>query len=121
MKPVNLLLAILILAVTAQADESLPLRPDGSLQAWLTNGPFEIRTVGFGDLSDDAPLDEERAAPRSREEERNPGLAEEKSPWLYLSARDDGFTDLNAWYGWKKIDRFHRWLSYFQMTENCKQ
>jgi len=103
MKPVNLLLAILILAVTAQADESLPLRPDGSLQAWLTNGPFEIRTVGFGDLSDDAPLDEERAAPRSREEERNPGLAEEKSPWLYLSARDDGFTDLNAWYGWKTL------------------
>jgi len=23
--------------------------------------------------------------------------------------------------GEKKIDRFHRWLSYFQMTENCKQ
>ncbi len=103
MRRLILCLALIPLAAAAQRADTLPLRQDGSIQAWLTNGPFEIRTVGFGDLSDDAPLDEEQAAPRSGSREENTGLEEGVSPWLYLSARDNGFTDLNPFYGWKTL------------------
>ncbi len=103
MRRLILCLALIPLAAAAQRAETLPLSVDGSLQAWLTNGPFEIRTVGFGDLSDDAPLDEVQVAPQSGGRVRNSGLAEGESPWLYLSTRDNGFTDLNPFYGWKTL------------------
>ncbi|MGE5499135.1 MAG: hypothetical protein ACM3Q2_13725, partial [Syntrophothermus sp.] len=43
--------------------ESMPLRDDGSVPVWLTNGPFEIETTGFGDMSVRSAIDETNSAP----------------------------------------------------------
>ncbi len=95
------LLLILLLSAAGRGGESLPLRPDGTIPLWLTNGPFEIRTVGFGDLSDEAALAEPGLSPRPGEMSANAAAPAGSSPWLYLAPLQNGFTDLQPWYGWK--------------------
>ncbi|HPR87520.1 MAG TPA: hypothetical protein PL181_05815 [bacterium] len=88
-------------AAPLAAGAALTLRPDGTLPLWLSNGPFEIRTTGFGDLSDAAPLAEKGLAPRSGRMESNPVATGGESPWLYLAPDAGGYADFHPWYGWK--------------------
>ncbi|HOT98768.1 MAG TPA: hypothetical protein PLG50_02640 [bacterium] len=94
---------LFLLSAAALSAEPLPLRPDGTVPLWLTNGPFEIRTIGFGDLSDEAPLPEDGLAPRNGEVQNNPAVPAGASPWLYLAPLGSGFADFQPWYGWKTL------------------
>ncbi len=89
---------------SAHGGEKIPLRADGSIPVWLSNGPFEIRTIGFGDISDEKPLDETALHPLPGAMEKNLSVASKRTEWLYISPKENGFTDFNEYYGWKTFN-----------------
>jgi hypothetical protein len=103
MKRTLLLITLLLTGAVVNGMEKIPLRSDGTIPVWLTNGPFEIRTVGFGDLSPDSAIAETCAAPFCGMPERNGAAGEGRTAWQYTGAGDTGFTDLNEYYGWRPL------------------
>lgn len=99
----TILLAILALSATALRGQELPLAADGTIPFWLTNGPFETRTIGFGDLSADGAIDEAAAQPRLGDRTINASSPQGETPWRGLSAGPEGYTDLLAFYGWQTL------------------
>lgn len=98
-----ILLVLLAWSITAVRGQELPLAADGTIPFWLTNGPFEIRTIGFGDLSADQAIDEATAQPRLGERTGNASSPQGETPWRGLSAGPEGYTDLLAFYGWQTL------------------
>lgn len=97
-------LVICTMWLSAHAGEKIPLHADGSIPVWLSNGPFEIRTIGFGDISDEKPLDGTALHPLPGTVEINQSVASKRTQWLYISPKDNGYTDFNEYYGWKTFN-----------------
>lgn len=90
-----------MMCASVWGSQPMPLTGEGGIPVWLTNGPFEIKTVGFGDLSDEEAVNEAGVRPAFGAAEKNAAVSDGRSRWLYYSAGQDGYTDLRAFYGWK--------------------
>ncbi|MBI1938836.1 MAG: hypothetical protein HYS25_12030 [Ignavibacteriales bacterium] len=100
--PVKIFFVVLFVCASAIiAQEQISLKADGTIPVWLTNGPFEIKTVGFGELSDDQPVEEANINPVYGRAEKNLSVKEENTLWLYSSTKENGYIDFNEYYGWK--------------------
>lgn len=93
----------LFMQMPVSGQETMPLREDGTVPVWLTNGPFEIETTGFGDMSERNAIDETNSLPKYGMTENNPVIAGGKTVWNYTSALENGYTDLNEYYGWQTL------------------
>ncbi len=102
---INILVVTGLIFVSDIAGQTrIELKPDGIIPVWLTNGPFEIRTVGFGDLSDEQAIDEIHASPEYGISQKNLSVEKGITEWCYLSTKENGLTDLNEHYGWKTFN-----------------
>lgn len=100
----KILIIIQFATLTAvSAQDKIHLRNDGTVPVWLTNGPFEIETTGFGDLSDKMAIDEVNAEPAVSLAEKNPSAMGGSSEWNYLTSGENGYTDIKDYYGWKTL------------------
>ncbi|MEW6193605.1 MAG: hypothetical protein AB1521_00435 [Bacteroidota bacterium] len=99
-----LVLLALIFVSNITGQTQIELKPDGTIPVWLANGPFEIKTVGFGDLPDEQTIDEIYVNPEYGKSQKNLSVEEGVSDWLYLSAKENGFADFNEYYGWKTFN-----------------
>lgn len=82
----------------------IELKPDGTIPVWLTNGPFEIKTIGFGDLSDEQAIDEVNVNAEYGTSQENPSVKENFTEWRCLSTKENSFADLKEYYGWKTFN-----------------
>lgn len=98
-----LLVMQFVAMASALGQSKLPLLNDGSVPLWLTNGPFEVETTGFGDLSDKQVIDEVNLNAGYNTPEKNPSLKDGSSRWNYLSTDENGFADVKEYYSWKSL------------------
>ena len=87
---------ITLLLFTSGYAKTLPfeLNIDGSIPIWLVAGPFEQKTVGFGDAAD-LPLIDESSIPYYGKDEFSFSVKGEKVRWNFQSADEAGYLDFN--------------------------
>ncbi|MGE5401579.1 MAG: hypothetical protein ACM3S2_14355 [Ignavibacteriales bacterium] len=98
------LLLQLIAFTVISGQESVHLDSSGVIPVWLTNGPFEVETVGFGDMSAKQAIDEVNVTPVFGAEEKNPAVNGGVTKWNFLSTGSNGYTDIREYYGWKTFN-----------------
>ncbi|MEM8556336.1 MAG: hypothetical protein AAGG50_00695 [Bacteroidota bacterium] len=89
-------IAWIICAPLAAQPVTAPLNADGSVPVWLTAGPFEQPTVGFGFPDDTDLIAESDADPAEGEPEASPWTAAGIVTWRPAAPDDAGFVDFHA-------------------------
>jgi hypothetical protein len=90
--------------VSAQSEPGfikINLAPNGSIPAWLVNGPFEQGTTGFGVPSDVDNIDEINNEPYFGKKEESKLVEGNEAEWILQSINENYFLDLNSTLDWR--------------------